>query len=133
MKEKEEVKVALAGIEEQISVSVINSEMFPLLIENNLISLASESHFEYQMDEEEQSIWTMSGISHPLVVRIICFPPKQSILTKENLQATYELTLAVKDEYDRTIETYTQKLKLIEPNTEHKLYFHGYSQNQTAF
>ncbi len=46
-------------------------------------------------------MWVMSGMWHPIVLRVICFPPKTSLLTKENLQATYDLTLTLYDDYDR--------------------------------
>ena len=53
------------------------------------------------MEEEEQAIWTMSGMSHPIVVKIMCLPPKQLYITKDNLKHTYELRLVIKDEYDQ--------------------------------
>ena len=49
------------------------------------------------MDEEEQSIWTMSCMTHPLVVRILCYPPKPAHLSKDSLSHTYEVTLTLKD------------------------------------
>ena len=39
-------------------------------------------HYGYDLDRQEGSIWAMSGMTHPIVVRIICFPPKQSHLTQ---------------------------------------------------
>lgn len=32
------------------------------------------------MDEEEQSMWAVSGMVHPIVLRVICFPPNQNLI-----------------------------------------------------
>jgi len=97
----EKNNVELAAIEELIGVRLVRPEDFDTLMRMNVVEIGSEMHYEYNMDEGEQAIWTMSGMSHPLIVKILCYPPKQSQLTKTNLKTTYELALTIKDEYDR--------------------------------
>lgn len=89
--------IELTAIEELIGVRLVRPDDFETLVKKNMVEVGSEMHYEYNMDEEEQAIWTMSGMSHPLIVKILCHPPKQALLSKENLSVTYELTLSLKD------------------------------------
>ncbi len=68
------------------------------------------------MQEEEQSMWALSGMSHPIVLKILCYPPKQSVITPDTLSSTFELKLTLTDDYDSEIDTFRTKLKIYEPN-----------------
>lgn len=63
---------------------------------------------------------------HPLVLRIICFPPALSLLTSSNLGGHYELAVTLTDDYNQLVESYHTKLRLKLPPLERHLHLHGY-------
>lgn len=72
-------------------------------------------------------MWTISGMAHALVLRVLCLPPAQSLLSEVNLQGFYELKLTLMNEYDQEVEAYRTKIRLRQPVPEHSVYIHGYA------
>lgn len=47
-------------------------------------------------------MWAISGMSHAIVVRVLCLPLKPSLSTHLDL-TTFELKLSLQDEYDQEV------------------------------
>ena len=54
-----------------------------------MIELADEYHIDYEFDEQEQSLWAMSGMNHSLLVKLICLPLKPSLSREASLKWHY--------------------------------------------
>lgn len=94
-----------------------------VLIREEVVEL-EQMQTDYEFDEEEQSLWAISGQVHAITVRILCLPLKQTLLA--GLSAHYELKVTLQDEYGQMVESFHSKLKLRLPAPEHSLHLHGY-------
>jgi hypothetical protein len=95
--------VATQAIQENIQASLITPRQAKVLQQEELIELADQTHIDYEFDEEEQSLWAISGMSHSLIAKVICLPLKPSLSKEASLKFNYELKLSLTDEYNQCV------------------------------
>jgi hypothetical protein len=123
----QESAAALAVLE-QMEARVMSPRQVGVLLREEAVEV-EPTQTDYEFDEEEQSLWAISGQSHAITVRVVCLPLKQALLPA--LAAHYELKVTLVDEYSQVVESFHSKLKLRLPAPEHSLHLHGYCETHS--